>query len=59
MLCGIILGALSTMPAVHQFALYSGVALLIDFLLQISCFIAVLSLDAAREEVSYSYLFIV
>lgn len=44
------------MPAVHQFALYSGVALLIDFLLQISCFVAVLSLDAAREEVSCFYM---
>lgn len=45
-----LLGALSSMPAVHVFALYSGVALLIDFLLQISCFVAVLSLDVAREE---------
>ena len=46
------------MPAVHQFALYSGVALLIDFFLQISCFIAVLSLDVAREEVSsFNYLY--
>ncbi|XP_054719503.1 NPC intracellular cholesterol transporter 1-like [Uloborus diversus] len=44
------LGALSTMPAVHAFALYAGLALLIDFLLQISCFVAILSLDAAREE---------
>ncbi|KAG8196482.1 hypothetical protein JTE90_012299 [Oedothorax gibbosus] len=44
------LGALSTMPAVHIFALYSGMALLIDFLLQITCFVAVLSLDVAREE---------
>lgn len=39
------------MPAVHIFALYSGLAVFIDFLLQITCFVAVLSLDAAREEV--------
>ncbi|KFM58254.1 Niemann-Pick C1 protein, partial [Stegodyphus mimosarum] len=44
------LGALSHMPAVHVFAFYSGLALVIDFLLQISCFVAVMSLDAAREE---------
>ncbi|XP_015905178.1 NPC intracellular cholesterol transporter 1 [Parasteatoda tepidariorum] len=44
------LGALSSMPAVHTFALYSGMALLIDFILQITAFIAILSIDAAREE---------
>ncbi|XP_055940825.1 NPC intracellular cholesterol transporter 1-like isoform X2 [Argiope bruennichi] len=44
------LGALSDMPAVHVFALYSGMALFIDFLLQMTCFVALLSLDIAREE---------
>ncbi|GFU25408.1 NPC intracellular cholesterol transporter 1 [Nephila pilipes] len=44
------LGALSGMPAVHVFALYSGLALFIDFLLQMTCFVALLSLDVAREE---------
>lgn len=48
--CCFFLGALSSMPAVHIFALYSGLALLIDFLLQITCFVALLSLDARREE---------
>ena len=31
------LGALTEMPAVRAFALYAGVSLLINFLLQISC----------------------
>ena len=44
-------GALSGMPAVKAFALYAGMALLFDFLLQISCFIGLLSLDTARQEV--------
>ena len=40
------------MPAVNAFALYAGMALLMDFLLQMTCFIALLSLDTARQEVS-------
>ncbi|KOB77248.1 Niemann-Pick C1 protein [Operophtera brumata] len=34
------LGALSDMPAVRAFALYAGAALLVDFLLQVTCFVA-------------------
>ena len=41
------------MPAVKAFALYAGMALLLDFLLQITCFISLLSLDTARQEVRY------
>jgi len=44
------LGALSDMPAVKAFALYAGVALLIDFLMQITCFVSLISLDMARQE---------
>ncbi|XP_022105812.1 Niemann-Pick C1 protein-like [Acanthaster planci] len=44
------LGALSIMPAVKAFSLYAAVAVLIDFLLQITCFVALLSIDAGREE---------
>ena len=44
------LGALSDMPAVRAFALYAGMALLIDFFMQITCFIALISLDMARQE---------
>ncbi|KAL2097312.1 hypothetical protein ACEWY4_006519 [Coilia grayii] len=44
------LGALSNMPAVRTFSLFAGLAILIDFLLQISCFISLLGLDAKRQE---------
>ncbi|CAH2093182.1 unnamed protein product [Euphydryas editha] len=43
------LGALSDMPAVRAFALYAGAALLIDFLLQVTCFVALLALDTRRQ----------
>ncbi|CAL4200157.1 unnamed protein product, partial [Meganyctiphanes norvegica] len=46
------LGALSDMPAVHAFAMYAGLALAIDFLLQITCFVSLMALDARRQEVS-------
>lgn len=39
------------MPAVRTFALYSAFAVLIDFLLQITCFVALISLDMRRSEV--------
>lgn len=41
------------MPAVHTFSLFAGMAVLIDFLLQITCFVSLLGLDAKRQEVSY------
>ncbi|XP_028655809.2 NPC1-like intracellular cholesterol transporter 1 [Erpetoichthys calabaricus] len=44
------LGALSTMPAVKTFALYAALAVLFDFLLQMTAFVALLSLDAKRQE---------
>ncbi|XP_017025835.1 NPC intracellular cholesterol transporter 1 isoform X2 [Drosophila kikkawai] len=44
------LGGLSDMPAVRAFALYAGVALIIDFLLQITCFVSVFTLDTRRRE---------
>ena len=43
------LGGLSDMPAVKAFALYAGMALFIDFLLQITCFVSLLALDTARQ----------
>lgn len=43
-------GAMSTMPAVKVFSLYAAVAVLIDFLLQITCFVALMSLDAKRQQ---------
>ncbi|KAJ8379241.1 hypothetical protein SKAU_G00000190 [Synaphobranchus kaupii] len=44
------LGALSTMPAVKSFALYAALAVLMDFLLQMTAFVALFSLDARRQD---------
>uniref|UniRef100_A0A3Q3WSC2 SSD domain-containing protein n=1 Tax=Mola mola TaxID=94237 RepID=A0A3Q3WSC2_MOLML len=44
------LGALSNMPAVRTFSMFAGLAVFIDFLLQISCFVSLLGLDASRQE---------
>lgn len=48
--CCFFLGSLSDMPAVRAFALYAGMALLFDFLLQITCFVSLLTLDTLRQE---------
>lgn len=39
------------MPAVRTFALTSGLAVILDFLLQMSAFVALVALDARRQEV--------
>lgn len=44
------LGSLSTMPAVRTFSLFAGMAVFIDFLLQISCFVSLFGLDIKRQE---------
>ena len=43
-------GAMSTMPAVRVFSLYAAIAVIFDFLLQITAFVAILSLDTKRQE---------
>lgn len=43
------LGALTPMPAVRLFSLYAAMAVFIDFLLQITCFVALMTLDCKRE----------
>lgn len=47
--CCFFLGGLSDMPAVKAFALYAGMALIIDFFLQITCFVGLLALDTVRQ----------
>lgn len=47
--CCFFLGSLSDMPAVRAFALYAGMALLFDFLFQITCFVSLLHLDTIRQ----------
>lgn len=44
------IGTLSSMPAVHTFAMYATLAVAIDFILQITAFVALLSLDEQRFE---------
>lgn len=48
--CCFLIGALSDMPAVRTFALYATVALFIDFIFQISAFIALMAIDQKRLE---------
>ncbi|XP_076168069.1 Niemann-Pick type C-1a isoform X2 [Ptiloglossa arizonensis] len=47
--CCFFLGGLSDMPAVRAFALYAGMALLVDFILQVTCFVSLLTLDTVRQ----------
>ena len=44
-----VLGALTPMPAVKIFSLYAAMAVFIDFVLQITCFVALMTLDCRRE----------
>jgi len=44
------LGAMSDMPAVYSFCLYAGMALVLNFILQITCFVPILYADARRVE---------
>ncbi|KAF4788828.1 Niemann-Pick C1 protein [Turdus rufiventris] len=46
------LGTLSTMPAVRTFSLFAGMAVLIDFILQVTCFVSLLGLDIKRQEIA-------
>lgn len=39
------------MPAVRTFSLFAAVAVFIDFLLQVTCFVSLLGLDVKRQEV--------
>nr|XP_020019577.1 Niemann-Pick C1-like protein 1 [Castor canadensis] len=51
------LGALTPMPAVRTFALISGLAIILDFLLQMTAFVALLSLDSKRQEAARPDIF--
>lgn len=45
------------MPAVKTFALYAALAVLMDFILQMTAFVALLSLDARRQDNNRCELF--
>lgn len=47
-----LIGTSSSMPAVNTFALYASLAILINFLLQITAFISLFALDMKRHDVS-------
>lgn len=49
------LGGAVQMPAISTFAGYASVAILADFLFQITCFVALLALDARRTAVNMLY----
>jgi Niemann-Pick C1 protein len=44
------IGALSSMPAVNTFAIYATIAIFLDFVLQITAFVALFTLDMQRYE---------
>ncbi|KAG0167521.1 hypothetical protein DFQ28_006832 [Apophysomyces sp. BC1034] len=43
------LGALVTMPAVSSFAIVAAIAVFVDFVLQVTCFVSCMTLDAHRR----------
>lgn len=54
-LCCFAIGSISDMPAVKTFALYAAVAILIDFILQVTAFVALISLDQRRYLVNLHF----
>lgn len=52
------IGTLTEMPAVKLFALYAGVSLLVNFFLQMTCFLALFILDSRRQEVRFFFFLI-
>lgn len=44
------IGAISEMPAVKTFAMYAAIAILLDFLLQITAFVALMAIDEGRRK---------
>lgn len=52
------IGSLSEMPAVRTFALYATVAILLNFFLQITAFVALMSIDHIRSKVCVTLYYI-
>ena len=44
-----LISALTPMPGVRAFSLYASLAIILNFFMQITCFVALLTLDAKRE----------
>ncbi|CAF1006470.1 unnamed protein product [Brachionus calyciflorus] len=45
-----LISALTPMPGVRAFSLYASLAIIINFIMQITCFVVLLTLDAKREQ---------
>jgi Niemann-Pick C1 protein len=45
-----LISAMTPMPGVRAFSLYASLAIILNFLLQITCFVVLLTIDAKREE---------
>ena len=45
-----LISALTPMPGVRAFSLYASLAIVLNFLMQITCFVVLLTLDAKREK---------
>lgn len=55
-----LLGILTKMPAVQAFSIYASVAIFFDFILQLTCFCAIMVLDGKRVKVlkkKYIYIY--
>lgn len=46
----------STMPAVYTFAVYSTIAVTLDFVFQMTAFVAILAIDEDRYRVSFDQI---
>ena len=45
-----LISALTPMPGVRAFSLYASLAIILNFFMQITCFVVLLTLDAKREQ---------
>ncbi|KAJ3090553.1 hypothetical protein HK102_003385 [Quaeritorhiza haematococci] len=45
------MGAFVSMPAVSVFSMYAALAVFVDFLLQVTCFVSIMALDGRRTEI--------
>jgi Niemann-Pick C1 protein len=52
-----LISALTPMPGVRAFSLYASLAIVLNFLMQITCFVVLLTLDAKREKAKRVDLF--
>jgi Niemann-Pick C1 protein len=45
-----LISALTPMPGVRAFSLYASLAIILNFIMQVTCFVVLLTLDAKREQ---------